>query len=371
MIEKGRISAFQMALMIVPTISATAVLVVPAITGKYAGRDMWISPILGSLNGFFTLFFVYQLHKRYPKESIIQYSRHIIGRIPGKIIGFVYLFLLLHSCGVIAREYSDFIITSFLPTTPMVVIIGSMVLLCAFAARGGVEVLGRTAQLLVPIFILPSFLHILLLPELKLDNMFPIMEHGVMPPILGSSVPQAWFSEISLISMLLPFVTDHENERKWGIISVVVAMLLLIIGNLFGILLYGESVTTYTYPGFIIFRYISVATFFEHLESVVITIWVMGLFIKLSVFYYVLVLGTAQWLRLSNYKPIVFPLGFLVILFGIWVSSNTSELAKFIGTTDPFYLPSILTFIPLLLLIIATIRKKIGKEKRDPTPINQ
>ncbi|MFD0769410.1 endospore germination permease [Bacillus sp. CGMCC 1.60114] len=371
MIEKGRISALQMALMIVPTIIATAGLVVPAITGKYAGRDMWISPILGALTGFFTVFIVYQLHKRYPKESIIQYSIHIIGRIPGKIVGFVYLFYLLHSSGLIARQYADFIITSFLPKTPMIVIIGSMILVCAFTVRGGVEVLGRASQLLAPIFILPPFLFILLLPDLELKNIFPIMGQGMMPSILGSAVPQAWFSEVSLISMLLPFVADREKGRKWGMVSVFVAMLILVYTNIVGILLFGESVTTYTYPVFTAFRYISVATFLEHLESVVITIWVLGLFIKLSVFYYALVLGTAQWFQLSNYRPLVFPLGFLVILFGIWVSPNMSELDHFLGTIDPFYIPFIMTFIPMMLLLIAVIRKKKRKEKRNHTLIDQ
>jgi spore germination protein KB len=36
MIEKGRISALQMAIMMYPTIMATAVPIIPAITGKLA-----------------------------------------------------------------------------------------------------------------------------------------------------------------------------------------------------------------------------------------------------------------------------------------------------------------------------------------------
>ncbi|WP_307406736.1 GerAB/ArcD/ProY family transporter [Neobacillus ginsengisoli] len=48
------------------------------------------------------------------------------------------------------REYTDFIISSFLLKTPMIVVIGSMVLVCAFAVRGGVEVLGRASQLFIP-----------------------------------------------------------------------------------------------------------------------------------------------------------------------------------------------------------------------------
>ncbi|WP_028400698.1 GerAB/ArcD/ProY family transporter [Ectobacillus panaciterrae] len=358
MIEKGKISAFQMAFLIVPPIISTAILNVPIVTGTFAHRDMWISPILASLNGFFTAFIVHQLHKMYPKETIIQYSQHIMGRILGKILGFVILFYFLYLSGTISQQYAGFIIATFLPKTPMIVVVGSMILLCAFAIRGGVEVLGRSAQIFVPLLILPLLLFVLLIPQFKPENMFPIMEHGIMPPIMGATGAMVWFGEVFLISMLLPFLTDREKGMKWSMIAVVFSMLIMVYLDIISIFLLGELASDYTYPVFLVFRYISVATFFENFESVVIVIWVTGVFIKLSVFYYVLVLGTAQWLHLSDYRPLIFPLGFLVALFSIWVAPNMEELVKFIRTILPFYGTCIMTFIPILLLLIAIIQKR-------------
>jgi len=362
MIEKGKISAFQMAFLILPPILSTAILTIPAVTGKHAYHDMWISPILASFNGFFTAFIVYQLHKMYPRETIIQYSQHIVGRIIGKLLGFVFLFYFLYVSSLIDREYADFIISSFLPRTPMAIVIGTMVLVCALAVRGGVEVLGRAAQIFVPIYILTLVLLVLLLPDLKPDNMFPIMEHGIAPSIRGAVQPSLWFGQVFLTSMLLPFLTDREKGRKWSVITVIFCMVSMVYINIVSLLLFGESVTTYTYPVFTAFRYISVATFFEHLESVVIIIWVMGVFIKLSVFYYVLVLGMAQWLCLSNYRPLVFPIGFLMTLFGIWAAPNMQELSRFIETIIPFLESSIFTLLPMLLLFIAIIQRKWKKK---------
>ncbi|MED3564495.1 endospore germination permease [Bacillus xiapuensis] len=359
MIEKGKISALQMSLMIVPTIIATVVLIVPAITGKYAERDMWISPILASLNGFFTVLIVYKLHKCYPNETFIQYSKHIIGRLPGKVLGLAYLFFLLHLCGIICREYADFVIVSFLPKTPMIVVAGSLIFVCAFAVRGGVEVLGRAAQLLVPLFLLPPLLFFLLIPDFKFENIFPIAGHGMIPPILGAIVPQAWFSEIFLISILLPFVKDREKGRKFGMITVLFTMFILVFTNIVNIFLFGATVSSFNYPVFTAFRYISIGDFFEHLESIVIALWVLGAFIKVAVFYYVLVIGTAQWLNLSDYRPIVFPLGFLITIFSIWVTANAQEMGHFLETIYPFYGTIGFTFIPLLLLIFNLFRKKL------------
>ncbi|WHY74891.1 endospore germination permease [Fictibacillus enclensis] len=364
MIEKGKISSYQMALIMYPTIAATALLTVPGITGMYAERDMWISPIIGSVNGFITVFIVFQLHKLYPQESLIQLIERIIGRFMGKIIGFLYLFFFLHSGSIILREYSTFISVSFLQTTPPFVIIGGMVLVCSFAVRGGIEGLGRTANLFVPmVALLPLLIASLLLKDFEPQNMLPVIEHGFGPVLLGAAAPQAWFGQTLFISMILPFLSDREKGMKWSLIMVIVITVNFTITNLLAVFLFNGTASGYAYPLFTAVRYITIATFFEHLESVTIAIWITGIFIKIAMVYYALVLGTAQWLNLKDYKPIVFPFGLLLTVFGCqWVAPNFETLNQFVVVIYPFYGTLLLTFIPLLLLVIAKIRQKQNKE---------
>jgi spore germination protein KB len=144
------------------------------------------------------------------------------------------------------------------------------------------------------------------------------MENGLISSFRGSVVPQSWFSEFILVSFFFPYLTDKEKGIKWGFISVFSVMFLMILTNLTTLLLFGNMTANLTYPVMVATRYISIADFLEHLESIVMAIWVAGTFVKITVFYYSLVLGTAQWLKLSDYRPIVLPIGFLLILFGIW-----------------------------------------------------
>ena len=67
-------------------------------------------------------------------------------------------------------------------------------------------------------------------------------------------------------------------------------------------------------------------------------IWVVGAFVKISVFYYVAALGTAQWLNLSDYRPVVWPLGIIIVEFSFWSLPNTMvvEPVIFIGAF-PFF----------------------------------
>ncbi|MBD0379505.1 GerAB/ArcD/ProY family transporter [Paenibacillus sedimenti] len=361
MIEKGKISAIQMGYIMYPTILATAILLVPAITAKTAGRDLWLSPIWASFIGLFTVYIACKLNKRFPEKTIIEYSEHILGRIIGKVLGLIYLLFFLHITGIIVREYGEFIVGTFLRNTPISVVMGSMVLVCALNVRGGVEVIGRTAQMFVPIVM---FLFIclvaLLIPDLKPTNMLPIMEHGLSPSLKGSLVPQGWFSEFILISFLLPYLTDRKKGMKWGMISVVGVMLTVVITNLATYLIFGELTATLVYPVMVAARFISFADFFEHLEAFVMAIWVGGTFVKISMFYYAIVSGTAQWLKLSDYRPVTLPIGFLLVLVSIWLAPSLQELVHFLGTASPFYFLTVQTLIPTLLLLIAWVKYKLS-----------
>ena len=64
-------------------------------------------------------------------------------------------------------------------------------------------------------------------------------------------------------------------------------------------------------------------------------IWIVGAFVKISVFYYVAALGTAQWLNLSDYRPVVWPLGILIVAFSFWSLPSTMELSRFLVEVLP------------------------------------
>lgn len=364
MIERGKISALQMAVMMHPTVIATAILLVPAITTIQAERDMWISPVWASLVGFLTVYLADRLHRIYPEETIIQYSGRIIGNIPGKVYGLILLFFYLHVNGIIIREYGEFVVGAFLMHTPLGLVMGSMILACAFAVRGGIEVVGRLGQLFVPVVVLLFFfIFILLLPDMESNNMLPVLEKGIMPSLMGSVVPLSWFSEFLLISFLLPYLTDREKGLRWGMISVLLVMVLMLATNLSALFILGGLTVSQSYPVMGMVRYISIADFLEHLEAIVMAMWVVGAFMKISVFYYALVLGTAQWLHLSDYRPLVFPLGLLLMGFAVWSAPNLPELAHYLGTTSPFHMTLIQTAIPLILFLVAQLRKGIRPKK--------
>lgn len=365
-LEKGKISAFQMGIMIYSTVLSSGVIVVPSLVARHAGRDLWISPMLAALIGILMVYVACRLNDYYPKETIIQYSVKLLGTIPGKVVGFFILFHYWHNSGFIVRQFGEFLKGSFLPKTPILAIMGGLVAVGVFAVRGGIEALARSSQIIAPaIIVLVLLIILLLIPDLKPNSMLPIMEKGLKPPFMGSVSLYSWFNNFILISFLLPYVTDRGKGMKWGVSAVAAVMTTLAVTNLITLFLLGGMTDKFTYPVMVATRYISIAGFLEHLESLVIAIWVLGLFIQLAVTFYVLALGTAQWLGHSDYKPIVLPFGLLILLSGIWAAPDLLQLSQFVGSSYVFYTLTIRTAIPLLLLGIALMWKRKKPAPRE------
>ncbi len=357
--ERERISTFQMCVIMYPTILATAVLLVPAICGKQADRDLWMSPIWASLVGFATVYIICRLNNSYPGLSLIQYSQAILGKWVGRILGLFYVQFYLYIIGIILREYAEFVVGVYLTRTPIIVVIVGMVVISATAVHGCIEVIARSALVLVPLFALALLIVMLMLiPDLEPRNILPVMEHGMLPSIKGAVAPQGWLSEFALISFLLPFVSDRENGARLSMVTVVLIVLTLMASNLVSLLLFDEVTHSLTFPLMNATRYISIAQFFEHLEAIVMSLWVVGTFVKVTVFYFVLVQGLAQWLKLSDSRPLVLPTGIWMTIVAVWSARNLPELSHLLSATVPFYLTLMQTVIPFLLLIVDRLRHR-------------
>lgn len=363
-----RISSIQMGILVLPVMIATADLLVPGISARQATQDMWLTPLVASLTGFVTVFLAFQLHRLYPGESIIQYSTRIVGTLLGKVCGFLILYDFLYSNGNIIRQYGEFIVGTSLYQTPLLAVISSMVLLCAYAVKAGLEVLARAAQVFVPaLVILYAALFLLMMPFMKIEHLFPMLEHGFVPVLKGALTPQGWFSEVILFSFLLPFRREQKEDMSTGIVAVFLGMIALTGINLSTWLVMGQETTYMTYSFYNAIQLISYADFFENVDSVVIAMWVIGGFIKISLFYYAMALGTAQWLHLDDYRPLVLPLGILLVVFSLWTAPNLTELSANIQAIAGFQTTVFFTLIPLFLWVVAKLRT--GKKTRPASTL--
>ncbi len=361
MIETGRINKSQVSFIMLPTIIATAILSIPSIDAKFAGHDMWMTPIIGSLNGFLTVFIVWKLHKLYPNQTPIQYFEKIIGKYAGKLMGLIFVLFYIQVSGIIIREYTDFLKTEVMPQTPGIVLAISLLFTAALAVRGGLEVIARTAVICTTLYMSTLSVLLLLIKDIDLSYLLPFMENGFIPVLKGAFVHQSWFSEFFLLAFLLPFLKNQNGSLKAGIKTVFLVMVDLIIVNFFILTILGMTAANKFYPVYSIIKSISFLGFFQNFEIAVTASWVLGSFVKITVFLYAASIALAQLFRLNNYQIIVYPLSLVILHFSYWDIPRFATLTNFIYKVLPFYLVTFQTIIPLLLLIIALLRKRWGE----------
>lgn len=362
MIEKARISPLQMALIMHPTILVTTSITVSSITMRVAGTDMWMTPILSSLVGLLTIYIVFQLHTRFPSDTFVQYLPRICGRYVGTILAFAYVLTLLYAVSLTLREYSEFISTNFLSETPMIMVVIPITAVCAYALYAGLEVIARTSQLFIPAAMLIIIAMVLIMiPDLQHKHIRPILEYGPLPPLLGSIAPASWYSQFFFLSFLIPNLSKKELGMKWSLFSLLAVMFTMVTINLAILFTFGTLTTAMNYPFLVAIRYITLSDFVEHLESILMAVSLMGIFIKIAFVYYLATLGTAQMLKLSDYRPLIIPIGFLIVLVSMWAAPSAQELNHSLNTTIPFFTLLMHVVIPALLLLTVIVKSRLQR----------
>lgn len=361
MVNNEKISSVQLMFALVTLVTATAWLFVPAITTEAAAQDGWISVLVpATLFGGAVVVVCAALGLRFPERTVIEYSTDILGRYPGKFIGLGYVFFFLHINAVIIREFGDFIVTSFMPETPLLVFNGVIVLLAAYAVRSGLEVIARANQFVFPLAVLSLFIILgLVVGDMRPENLRPVLERGMGPVLKGSLAPSSWRGEVVVLLMFLPYLNKPREVLMAGLQAVVFIGVLLAMATAAMVAVFGPEISAnFTFPTLELARYVSVARFIERVEAIVMILWVAGVFIKVSLFYHTGTLATAQWLGLKDYRPLVLPLGVVQLVWSITLFENSRELVTFLAKPFPPYAWVFELVIPLTLLVIAAVRKK-------------
>ena len=362
MLEKGRISSRQAILLMISTMLPTAILAVPGVVIERARQDALFSLGLATLAALLISRIVVNLGLRFPNKTLFEYAEVLLGRSVGKVVGFVYLWWLLHTNAIIIDEFASLPCVALMPETPFIVFFAIGIGVAGYAVYNGLEVLGRYNELIAPIGIgLILAMFVLLLGEMKVTRGLPLFEAGLPRVVKGAVTPAAYLGEIIIFSMIIPYVNRSENAQRMADIAVLSTSFLTTLATVGLLAVFGPTVASaWTFPAFNAVRAVVIANVLERLESVVIMVWVLAGIAKIGVFYYAAALGSVQWMGLRDYRPLVAPIG-LVLLGLAHLCDNIVDLLDFLARTFPTYALLVFEFgVPLLMLLVVAVKGKRG-----------
>ena len=339
-----------------------SILVVSSIITGIAGQDAWISVLVTMVLGLLMMWVYIFLATRFDKLTLIGLSRKIFGKWIGTVVAIGY-FIYIYSTAYDIPWYIGGFHTNILHETPVIFILILFYAALVIAALYGVEAIARTTEIFF-IFVTVAFITsiVLILPEVKIQNILPVLENGPNPILKASVVLSGYISlQNTTLLMIYPSLVDNMEKGKkalikgflWAntvvLITVVISILVL------GSLLLSKS----AYPTILLAREVNVGTIFTRLEYAISIMWTVSEFVIAILYFYASVLAVSELLGLKSHTKIIVPMGLMSMMLTFCGSSSAIEKESFIPEG---FLPNVIAFgffVPVFMLAVYFIRKRL------------
>lgn len=257
--------------------------------------------------------------------------------------------------------------TQMIPETPILAVNILFALIVVLAARLGLEVLVRSAELLFPLFTLLYISFVgLVVSDIKLENVQPVLEAGVGPiwPAALSFCSTVFMPHIILLMIFPASINRSDQTRKAFFLGSLIGGLMLVVVVALAILVLGPDLTARNlYPSYALAKKISIGNFLQRIEAIMATMWFISLFFRITLYMHTTVTAIAQIFRLKEDRQLVLPLGMILVILSIIVYPNVPYQHTYDTKTWVPYSLSIGLFFPLLLLCIHGIRTMWSKKR--------
>ncbi len=359
-LEKGMLSSRQVMFLVTNMIFATEIQFVPAFLTMYAGQDAWVVVLIVTFLGFFFGIPVISLGLRFPGKNPVEYGMDLLGKWGGRALGMLLGLFFFYVAAIAVRELADHLVFAVMPETPLVVFIALYVFAIAYGVYLGLEVFARVAEILYPVFLVTLLSGtIFLIPQLNWDLLKPVLTHSLPELLQGSVTLLAFYGEGLAILFLIPCMRRPEqapglNLKITSLLNIPLLVIVVMEVAMFG----AVETSRILFPSFELVKMISVAGFFERVESFLLAFWVTTVCLKVALLYYTAMISFALSLNLRDHRPLIWPGAVGLTALAVLVFSDVTQARGFLATSWPLFGLSVEGGVPILLYSLALIRKK-------------
>ncbi|MGG6309443.1 GerAB/ArcD/ProY family transporter [Paenibacillus macerans] len=373
MLNETNISLRQLTILTVLFTVGSAILIVPSGMAAAAKQDAWIAALIGVAAGLLIVWLMGTLSGYYPQMTLVGILETLLGKWMGKAVALILaLTLFLAGPATVLHDVGDFMTTQMMPETPIQALVILFATVVLMGMRAGIEVLGRSAEALFPWFVI-LYVSLVTLISFKIDphNISPVLESGLAPiwPAALSFINVAFLPHIALLLFLPSAANRPEQFGKNFVLGSLIGSLLLVIIITLSIFVLGPEITARSlYPSYSLAKKIDIAHFLQRIEVIMATIWFISLYFRITLYMCAVAYSFAQIFNLKDYRPLVLPLGMLLVATSIVVYPNIPFKQTWDTETWTPYILTAGLLLPAVLLAIHLLRKMIGKMKRRPNP---
>ncbi len=324
---KENISSTQLFTLIVNLLLGSSIVVG---IGKDAQQNGWIAILIAMFIGVGLMLFYFSLLQKLPNKNLYEIMEFCFTRKIAVVLSIVYVTYFIYISTRVIRSFGEMITAAIMPQTPMEVIILSFICILAYVLYLGLEVLGRISEIFSPYiyFFLLSLLFLLPISGVvRFYRLQPILGEG-WQPVFKAIFPSLLvfpFGELIVFTIILSSIRELKKGHKLSLFAVLIASALLIIGTMLMVVSLGTNVyQSSSFPLLSAARLVSIGEVLERLDSIVVFIMILGVFIKSALFLYCSLKGLEYIFRLP-YRYFVFPISIFAAAFTLLNAANYGE----------------------------------------------
>jgi len=352
------LSNIQITFMVSSAIIGVTVLTLPRTAAELAKAGGFIATFITGVLMALVLVIVALLAKRFPNNTVMEYSGEIIGFIPSKILGFVFFLYFINVVSTILRLFCDAVKELLLKNTPLEILIITFLLAAVYLCLNGISSLAKICELFEPLVIVTMLLVILLsLEDFNFEELLPAFKQDISQWLFA--VPHLTISYLGFEVLLFaaPYAQDTGKVVKYGLLGILPSIFIypLFVGITVGTAGV-EAVARSLYPTIQLARYIKFpGGFAERFDIFFMVFWMLGAYTTVSTFVYLSSVSITKLLGLRNYKPFI-----LLIVPVIYVLALLPQNIKEINIFSQYvsYIGLALLAVVIVLYILAVIQKR-------------
>ncbi|MFS0726505.1 GerAB/ArcD/ProY family transporter [Paenibacillus sp. 1P07SE] len=358
--KQYQISDIQFFLIIFVSVTSLTFFSIPTQLIPEVKQDLWLSMAIGAVIDIYVAYILFWLGRKYPGQSLIEYSRSVLGPI-GNVFGFIFVLFFFLVIVSSMWLFSKFLSTALMPETPGIMFSATMTLAISWTAYHGLESIAKMAQIISMLILGASILLILLsIRQVNLHFLLPQFENGLGPAIKGAGFTASWFGICIVMAMLMPFMRNQERTFKMKISAVLLGTLVMTMTFLCCLTVLGPYMASQIdFPIYYFSRTLHL-TFIERFDILLMLIYISGAFITFSTLYYAASLGAAQLFGTRSHHGWV--KGFAIFFIAsplIPMSNNASIASQYFDFWFPLFALLIEGGITTIIFIVAFIKDKL------------
>ena len=329
------------------------------IMGVDAKQDLWLANIFAVIMALPMVLIYSSLHRLFPKKDLFDILEICMGRFIGKIIILLYSSFAFFLSSLIVRDFGEFFVTVAAPETPMIVPMFIMALLGAWIVIEGIETMGRWAEFFLPVTIVLLFITVLLLiPQMKINNIRPMLYSGIKPVIKGAFGPFSFpFAETVIFTMVFSTFKTDKSSYKVYLSGLLIGGIIIVINSVVNIFVLGIDVaSTIYFPFYATLSRLNIGDFLQRLQIVIAFIFLLGGFIKLSICLLAASKGISKLFGYTDYRFIVLPFSLLLINLSYLITDSLMYFIEWDIKIWPYYAFLFQVILPIIIFVAAKVK---------------